>query len=216
MKEPSENFWGDRLGLSRSFRPWADSDAGQFVMCGEMGCTPRISPNRSQSELFGQCQRRVYRSGSRSDGRVRVGHLWHVVSGECDLETQARLLRVQQSPSGAGSGFRSLRRVGDHREIPVDIHVIAATNRDLHKAISAGTFREDLSDRLAVFSISRHMQPCATTPPATAAESPTTQRHRPGNRRRGWWQGHEKPHRQSKSALRNFMVSVRLVGGVDR
>ena len=57
------------------------------------------------------------------------------------------------SPSGAGSGFRTIRRVGDHREIPVDVRVITATNRDLHKAISAGTFREDLFDRFSVFSI---------------------------------------------------------------
>lgn len=45
------------------------------------------------------------------------------------------------------------RRVGDHREIPVDVRVIAATNRDVYEPISAGTFREDLFDRLSVFSI---------------------------------------------------------------
>ena len=73
--------------------------------------------------------------------------------GECDLETPAKLLRVLPSPSGAGSGFRTIRRVGDHREIPVDVRVIAATNRDLYETISAGTFREDLVDRLSGFSI---------------------------------------------------------------
>ena len=46
-----------------------------------------------------------------------------------------------------------VRRVGDHREIPVDVRVIAATNRDLDETISAGTFRDDLFDRLSVFSI---------------------------------------------------------------
>ena len=73
--------------------------------------------------------------------------------GECDQETPAKLLRVLPSPSGAGSGFRTIRRVGDYREIPVDVRVTAATNRDLYETISAGTFREDLFDRLTVFSI---------------------------------------------------------------
>jgi transcriptional regulator with GAF, ATPase, and Fis domain len=73
--------------------------------------------------------------------------------GECDLETLAKLLRVRPSPSGAGSGFRTIRRVGDQREIPVAVRVIAATNRDLDETISAGTFREDLFDRLSVCSI---------------------------------------------------------------
>ena len=45
------------------------------------------------------------------------------------------------------------RRVGDHRKIPVDVRVIAATHRDLYETISAGTFRADLFDRLSVFSI---------------------------------------------------------------
>ena len=56
--------------------------------------------------------------------------------GECDLETQAKLLRVLQPTTEAGSSSRTLRRVGDHRETPVDVRVIAATNRDLHQAIA--------------------------------------------------------------------------------
>ncbi len=97
------------------------------------------------------------RSRSRPQGSLRVGRQRHVIFleevGECDLETQAKLLRVLQLPSGTGTGCRTIRRVGNHREIPIDVRVIAATNRDLHQVISAGTFREDLFYRLSVFSI---------------------------------------------------------------
>ena len=60
---------------------------------------------------------------------------------------------VAASAAIAHSGFRTIRRVGDHREIPVEVRVIAAPNRDLDETISAGTFREDLFYRLSVFSI---------------------------------------------------------------
>ena len=90
--------------------------------------------------------------------RATRGTLFLDEVGECDLETQAKLLRVLQSPSGTDtccgrSPDRAIRRVGDHREFSIDVRVIAATNRDLYETISAGTFREDLFYRLSVFSI---------------------------------------------------------------
>lgn len=60
--------------------------------------------------------------------------------GDVPLSTQAKLLRVLEE--------KEIFRVGGKEPIPVDVRIIAATNRNLEKAISTGTFREDLYYRL--------------------------------------------------------------------
>ena len=66
--------------------------------------------------------------------------------GEMPLEAQVRLLRVLQ--------HREIERVGGTDRIPVDIRILAATNKDLPAMVQAGGFREDLWFRLNVFPIS--------------------------------------------------------------
>lgn len=84
---------------------------------------------------------------------VHGGTLFLDEVGECDLETQAKLLRVLQALPGESPTIRMIRRLGDDRDRKVDVRVVAATNRDLHQAIRQGTFREDLYYRLATISI---------------------------------------------------------------
>jgi len=65
--------------------------------------------------------------------------------GDMDMSMQAKLLRVLEE--------RSFRRVGGVRDIKVDVRVISATNQDLARAMSEGTFRKDLFYRLQVVPI---------------------------------------------------------------
>jgi formate hydrogenlyase transcriptional activator len=100
------------------------------------------------SELFGHekgaftgaIQRRVGRFESADGGTIFLDEI-----GDLLPETQKALLRVLQE--------RQIERVGGSQSIPVDVRVLAATNRDLEAAVAAGTFRQDLFYRLNVFPL---------------------------------------------------------------
>ena len=100
------------------------------------------------SELFGHekgaftgaTQRRIGRFELAGGGTIFLDEI-----GELTAETQVALLRVLQE--------HEFERVGGSRSIQTDVRVIAATNRDLQAAITAGTFRSDLFYRLNVFPI---------------------------------------------------------------
>jgi two-component system NtrC family response regulator len=101
-----------------------------------------------ESELFGHERGAFTGALSARAGRIEQaarGTLFLDEIGEMTLTAQAKLLRVLEE--------REFQRVGGTRTLKADVRIIAATNRDLRKAIALGQFREDLYYRLVVFEI---------------------------------------------------------------
>jgi transcriptional regulator with GAF, ATPase, and Fis domain len=101
-----------------------------------------------ESELFGREKGAYTGALTRQMGRFELADgstLFMDEVGELPLETQVKLLRVLQ----AGQ----FERLGSVRSIQVNVRVIAASNRDLEKAVQEGRFRQDLYYRLNVFPI---------------------------------------------------------------
>ena len=101
-----------------------------------------------ESELFGYEKGAFTGAQSRKLGRFELaegGTLFLDEIGDLNLSTQVKLLRVTQE--------REFERLGSTETIKIKVRLITATNKDLEKAITEGTFREDLYYRLNVFSI---------------------------------------------------------------
>jgi transcriptional regulator with GAF, ATPase, and Fis domain len=130
--------------LSRAVHERSDRPAGPLV---RVNCAA-LSPALIESELFGHergaftgaLQRRVGRFELADGGTLVLDEV-----GEVPLEAQPKLLRVLQE--------REVERVGGSQAMRVDVRIVAATNRDLAKAVAEGHFRADLFYRLAVFPI---------------------------------------------------------------
>jgi two-component system response regulator HydG len=104
------------------------------------------------SELFGHEKGAYTGADRRREGRFMQAHggtLFLDEIGETSPAMQAKLLRALQE--------KEIQRVGGEETLPVDVRIIAATNRDLEEMVQAGTFRQDLYYRLNVVAL--HVPP---------------------------------------------------------
>jgi transcriptional regulator with PAS, ATPase and Fis domain len=118
--------------------------AGSFVA---VNCAA-IPENLLESELFGHEKGAFTGAIMRKIGRFEQaagGTLFLDELADMSLALQSKILRAVQE--------REIERVGGTETLPVDVRLIAATNRDLQDAIAQGRFREDLYYRLAVVTI---------------------------------------------------------------
>ncbi|MBI1848831.1 MAG: sigma-54-dependent Fis family transcriptional regulator [Planctomycetes bacterium] len=105
-----------------------------------------------ESELFGHERGAFTGANALKKGKFELadkGTLFLDEIGDMSLEAQAKVLRVLEQ--------QRIQRVGGQSSIQVDVRVVAATNKDLPKAVKAGAFREDLFYRLNVVPI--HVPP---------------------------------------------------------
>jgi two-component system response regulator AtoC len=130
--------------VARAIHRRSSRRGGPFVAvnCGA------IPENLLESELFG------YRRGAFTDAAADRAGLFEQANhgtllldelGELPLPLQVKLLRVLQE--------ESIRRLGDTKDIKIDVRIIAATHRDLAAETQAGRFREDLFYRINVLPI---------------------------------------------------------------
>jgi len=120
----------------RARRPFITVDCGTLV------------ETLFESELFGHVKGSFTGADANKIGKFELaqnGTLFFDEISNIGLEVQAKLLRAVEE--------RKISKVGSHRVITVDVRIVAATNKDLARAIKDGTFREDLFYRLNVVLI---------------------------------------------------------------
>lgn len=113
----------------------------------EVNCAA-IPAELIESELFGHIKGAFTSAHKDRAGKFEAankGTLFLDEIGDMSLSAQAKVLRALQE--------NKIQRVGNDKDIKVDVRVVAATNKDLKKEIAEGRFREDLYHRLAVILI---------------------------------------------------------------
>jgi len=122
-------------GLFRD-KPFIPVDCGSLV------------PTLIESELFGYVKGAFTGADQAKDGLLAIaegGTVFLDGVGELPVDLQAKLLRAIQE--------KEIRPVGSTRRIPINVRILAATNRDLEQAVTEGAFRRDLYFRLNVLSL---------------------------------------------------------------
>ena len=130
--------------FARAIHAWSLRRDKPFVA---VNCVA-LSPQLLESELFGHERGAFTGATSARAGRFELaqgGTIFLDEIGDLASDLQTKLLRVLQE--------REIQRVGGSRSIRTDVRVIAATNRDLRRAMREGTFREDLYYRLNVIAV---------------------------------------------------------------
>src|SRR5579871_4171748 len=140
---------------------YGESGTGKELVARAVhACSPRVSEpfvsincgafpeTLLESELFGYVKGAFTGASQNKRGLFEVaqgGTIFLDEIGEMSLAMQVKLLRVLQE--------RSIRPIGGAQEVPIDVRVIAATNRDLQQMVDGNLFREDLYYRVSVIPI---------------------------------------------------------------
>jgi PAS domain S-box-containing protein len=131
--------------FAQSIHNYSHRKNGPFVA---VNCAA-LPQNLLESELFGYVEGAF--TGATKKGKAGVFELAHLGTifldeiSEMDPFAQIRLLRILQE--------KQVMRLGDNKYIPVDVRVIAATNKNLNKLVGDGLFRQDLFYRLKVLTL---------------------------------------------------------------
>src|SRR6266852_5695948 len=122
-------------GMFRN-KPFIPVDCGSLV------------PTLIESELFGHVRGAFTGATNPKDGLLAIaegGTVFLDEIGELPVDLQAKLLRAIQE--------KEIRPVGSVKRVPINVRILAATNRDLERAVTEGTFRRDLFFRLNVLTL---------------------------------------------------------------